>query len=79
MDAIYSKSRRVISWLGEQSETSYLAMTHLNRVNEIFQFQNPPNEATIRCGLVADYESEGYWTALYRLFNRPYWSRLWIV
>ncbi|KAM0806454.1 heterokaryon incompatibility protein-domain-containing protein, partial [Usnea florida] len=29
MDAIYSKSRGVLSWLGEQSETSHLAMTHL--------------------------------------------------
>ena len=78
MNAIYSKSRRVISWLGEQSETSHLAMTYLNRVNEIFQFQNPPKEATLS-RWARNLESEGYWTALYHLFHHPYWTRLWIV
>ena len=44
MDAIYSKPRGVLSLLGEQSETSHLAITHLNRVNEIFQIQNRPGD-----------------------------------
>ncbi|KAF7509584.1 hypothetical protein GJ744_007622 [Endocarpon pusillum] len=66
MSSIFSSAKRVLGWLGVESEDSDLAMSLVNNINQ-------------GCGLDFGTATERHWAALRRLWARPYWARVWIV
>jgi hypothetical protein len=72
MGEIYKKASKTLIWLGEHEHASRLAMDLLNSVTE----------ENLRDMLEDKSESkpiEQAWVALRALFERPYWSRVWIL
>jgi Heterokaryon incompatibility protein (HET) len=70
---IYSQASSVIVWLGEASGEAELA----------FDILAVPKRLEITKGLqqpdLRRHRSNRQWKSLKRLFNRPYWSRVWII
>ncbi|RYP08673.1 hypothetical protein DL764_001801 [Monosporascus ibericus] len=72
MGEIYKKASKTLIWLGEHEDASPLAMDLLNSVTE----------ENLRDMVEDKSESkpmEQAWVALRALFERPYWSRVWIL
>jgi Heterokaryon incompatibility protein (HET) len=72
MFEIFGIAERVIAWLGAEDESSYLAMRFLSGFQEI---PDPPD--SVRNRLMS--MSTETWNVLQLLFNRTWFSRLWIV
>lgn len=74
MGNIYKKADIVIMWLGEEEDDSDIAMNFL----EIFK-----DELLSRSGdsgfMMRDTAFDRTWVAVGKLFQRPYWGRLWII
>ena len=80
MADIYRGALTAIAWLGEEADESPRA---LRLLNTIANYDFGPLEKW-ESFLTAFRENShffevGSWRALYNLFNRPYWTRLWIV
>jgi hypothetical protein len=86
MADIYRRARRVIMWVGEETEFDKVAFSLLQQLKDVFSqhgcvdfdFQTGPN----------GMENPGYglpgtnstkWIALSRLFLRPYFRRIWVI
>ncbi|KAE9368093.1 HET-domain-containing protein, partial [Stipitochalara longipes BDJ] len=76
MRKIYAQAEQVLVWLGETSNYSELAMEFLEVGNGKCDTKEWFKETIIKTteGL---YKSE--WQAIFRLQERDYWSRTWIV
>ena len=90
MGSIYRSAKRVIVWLGDQSETSEMAMRFLpgleaalstyhgkSSANTIFNAQLGQELKSTHFVLPPCKAAE--WTSLSELFARPWFRRLWIV
>jgi hypothetical protein len=72
MGEIYKKASKTFVWLGEHEHASHLAMDLLNSVTE-------ENIRNILEDKSKSKRMELAWVALRALFERPYWSRVWIL
>jgi heterokaryon incompatibility protein (HET) len=79
MGDIYSTAKEVSVWLGKASEDSHLVFEYLTRLAEWARWQRE-NEA-----LTKEEKTQrkpelrrDELIALYKLFCRPYWSRVWV-
>ncbi|KAF4345743.1 het-domain protein [Fusarium beomiforme] len=76
MQHIYCHADQVITWLGEESPDSNLAMTFIKHVDKISRKNY--NIQELRTLLQTD-EYRPHWTALSNLLSRRWWSRIWTV
>jgi hypothetical protein len=87
MGALYRSAPRVVAWLGPEEHDSSLAMSALNHLGaQIVQTTDnrirPSPEATWRDYYLSTTDfpfSPRLWEALCRLFDRPWFERLWIA
>ncbi|RFU35558.1 hypothetical protein B7463_g753, partial [Scytalidium lignicola] len=87
MAKIYARAQRVIMWVGEATEFDGMAFALLQRIKGVFQqhgrvdfdFQQigPDGKPSPLYGLPNTASAE--WIALSRLFQRPYFERIWII
>ena len=73
MGSIYASAAQVLVWLGTMGDGSHLAFSILNYLHT--RIQNPPafREIIRSPGILY------YLEALAKLFNRDYWSRVWVI
>ncbi|RYC59873.1 hypothetical protein CHU98_g6344 [Xylaria longipes] len=71
MAAIYGRAESVAAWLGPQSDNSALAIELIQKV-----YDSGPISTS---GIIADKQWRPHFTAVVNLFERSFWSRLWIV
>ena len=72
MSQIFRTATEVISWLGERVDDSDIAMDYFAAGANFQLSSQAPNDP-------AALETENLFNALRHLFQRPYWSRLWVV
>ncbi|KAI1749651.1 heterokaryon incompatibility protein-domain-containing protein [Xylaria castorea] len=72
MTAIYGRAESVAAWLGPESDSSALAF---ELIWKIYHDQLPAPVSNI----IADRQWRPHFTAVVNLFERDFWSRLWIV
>ncbi|KAI0190825.1 heterokaryon incompatibility protein-domain-containing protein [Astrocystis sublimbata] len=72
MTAIYSRAESVIAWLGPDSDNSTLAF---QLMQELIEHEDDKSISEI----IADKNWRPHFTAVVHLFERDFWSRLWIV
>jgi hypothetical protein len=77
MGLIYTKADTVIMWLGEEENSSDMAMNFLNEFRQVLA-EDSQGRAQIS-QMLGDAAYDPAWVALRHLFERPYWSRLWIL
>jgi hypothetical protein len=92
MQHVFRHARPVIIWLGEATADSNLALTFVRQIHGRYlshtrqRFENekmedypkvPEIKAKLRCFMKPKCTSS--WVALHSLFNRPWWSRAWII
>lgn len=84
MARIYQMAKHVHVWLGPENETSKLAMTFLKKINTkvraCIDSGSPLRE--VHEWIKAAFENPEYdpiWKAIARLWQRNYWSRVWII
>ncbi|RYP19168.1 hypothetical protein DL765_003483 [Monosporascus sp. GIB2] len=73
MTSIYSQAESVAVWLGPEMDDSDLAVELLQAVSKI------AGDSEAMHGLIASENWRRHFTALVCLFERDYWSRLWVV
>jgi hypothetical protein len=86
MRQIYCRAGRVLSWLGEGDEDTHLAFALIERWADAILSTSPdlrswPNREAMRAA-VATVENpfdEQAWAAIWSLFRKTYWQRIWIV
>ncbi|OIW25644.1 HET-domain-containing protein [Coniochaeta ligniaria NRRL 30616] len=80
MRQIYLSASAVLAWLGEASDDSDVAMDQILQIGEgVYQIDSATvftPQAFLEVGV--DTETLN-WTALWALWDRPYWSRIWVV
>jgi hypothetical protein len=76
MGEIYSRAAGVLVWLGHESEESALAV---NLIQEWGSKYHPDIGMDTALRNINDPFNQKAWTALGRLLQRPWWSRLWTV
>lgn len=76
MRRIYTLAKQVIVWLGEESSRSKLAMEFFESANDNHDMREWFRDTIVKTtqGL---YKEE--WKAVFNLFERGYWERIWIV
>ncbi|KAI0818184.1 heterokaryon incompatibility protein-domain-containing protein [Xylaria sp. FL0064] len=72
MTQIYGRAKSVAAWLGAELDSSKLAF---ELIHEIFD-QADTNSVS---NIIADKQWRPHFTAVVNLFERDFWSRLWIV
>jgi hypothetical protein len=90
MGDIYRNARRVVVWIGEESEDSDLAVSTLKRIGEDldfwkdgerFRWRPKPRGRLERLGAnpqkIAEMSSS--WIAVGNLFNQSWFTRLWVL
>lgn len=91
MGEIYSKAARVLIWLGPESENSSLAIRTMRLFAKDLVHDWPPNsinrlsyrepgtktELLLKSPILWDDET-GYWLAIRKLFQRTWFTRLWV-
>jgi hypothetical protein len=81
MGEIYKMARRVIVWLGEESEgdnDSHAAFAFLHQLVDLRSALESDNNEAIR----AQLQNESFnaqWRAVGNLFGRPWWKRVWTL
>jgi len=78
MATIYSDSRAVIAWLGEERERSGDAI----KLIKYLDYVSKDGFGKGLEGILREdpgYLGTGVWMALHQLMDRPYWYRLWII
>ncbi|KAI2627785.1 heterokaryon incompatibility protein-domain-containing protein [Hypoxylon sp. NC1633] len=92
MAEIYSKAATTVSWLGEAADESDDVVELIRKLGDwsreherdIFDGEDPPDDGSIQT-ITDAVEWIGFplreqnWPALWRLFERPYWTRVWII
>ena len=79
MNLIYTAAWRVLVWLGPADEDSDLAMDNLRGLTEIMTpLPSDEGEREARQKRLAPADHP-VWTAILRLYNRPWFRRLWIM
>ncbi|KAK5082566.1 hypothetical protein LTR70_007672 [Exophiala xenobiotica] len=78
MKDIYSSARPVILWLGCEAEDTTLAFRFMYALAEIQDWNKRQRNQTLGYLLQAGNHADA-WLALGRLFDRPWWTRLWIM
>lgn len=81
MGTIYRQAQCVIVWLGEEGDDSSLALSMMARWSKVYndmkkQKRTIPEDAGIFEEIPGPTEPRG-WTAVERLFERPWWWRVW--
>jgi Heterokaryon incompatibility protein (HET) len=84
MREIFPLATKVIAWTGEADEDSEEAMTLMRDISDIMHIdtEDIPEAHEYSSGLFQQLGcdlSTKNWGALWRLWNRPYWSRMWVV
>jgi len=92
MKQIYEGADEVYVWLGAEANDSYLAMRKLDSLNKYFRQQGPDEAAAQIMANLVDQEDTSWmfgppsepfderpWRALEKLFERPWWTRVWII
>ncbi|TVY76095.1 Heterokaryon incompatibility protein 6 OR allele [Lachnellula suecica] len=69
MGKIYQSARSVVIWLGEEADDSDLALSFIPRVTDLSQFDR----------IIQDQSAIHEWYSLYKLLNRSWFSRKWVV
>lgn len=72
MGLIYRKAEQVLIWLGEEADGSGEAMQLLERIADV---DTPDEWAWASLENPSDLPK---WQAVARLFDRPYWRRVWV-
>ena len=83
MKEIYTKSSKLFVWLGPGSEESTLALETMDRAGHVFHdIYRDPNRHQLSS---EEYYARGFpkpdtvaWGAVYRLFEKPYFRRVWV-
>ena len=75
MRSIYKKADTVIMWLGEENDDSKIAMPFLKTFREALHLRSGEKVSQI----MLNEEFNLCWAAVGKLFQQPYWSRVWIV
>ncbi|KAI0467106.1 heterokaryon incompatibility protein-domain-containing protein [Xylaria cf. heliscus] len=70
MTAIYGRAKSVAAWLGPKSDNSELAFELIRGLS---------SSSISKSVMIADKKRQHHFTALVNLFERDFWSRLWIV
>ncbi|KIW09414.1 uncharacterized protein PV09_00304 [Verruconis gallopava] len=76
MRRIFKRANSVHVWLGEEEDDSSLAMDLINTLGATPA--RAPGEKTIDYPKFGVEQVDKHWRALYALFKRPWWSRVWI-
>ncbi|KAE9377500.1 hypothetical protein N431DRAFT_398444 [Stipitochalara longipes BDJ] len=92
MGAIYSQAKSVISWLGKSGDDSDKAIELIRNFGEqarkylhkeipasLLPFWETMHWHDFLNDVLRFPMEEQNWVALWKLFGRPYWSRVWIV
>ncbi|KAH8796384.1 heterokaryon incompatibility protein-domain-containing protein [Hyaloscypha finlandica] len=86
MRSIYSQAERVVMWLGEEENNSSLAITFINRWHDAFVAAVADKRLELKTrhlerilSLVEDPFDKQSVLAVRCLFERGYWSRVWII
>lgn len=72
MSQIFRAATEVISWLGKRADNSDIAMDHFTASENFELRSHAPDDSTAS-------KTEKMPSALRHVFQRPYWSRLWVV
>ena len=83
MKEIFAKSSKLFVWLGPGSEESTLALETMDRAGQVLHdIWRDPHGYELSSD---DYYAEGFpkpdtaaWGAVYRLFEKPYFGRVWV-
>ncbi|KAI1421313.1 heterokaryon incompatibility protein-domain-containing protein [Xylaria sp. FL1777] len=75
MPKIYSGAREVAIWLGTESDDSEQALDLLKTITTVAD----SGGATLIENIIESKKWQPHFTALVTLFERDYWSRLWVV
>lgn len=76
MTMIYKRSHGVHVWLGDEGEDSDVAMDLVEKIG-LFK-QVGPGDKEIVYPVHSMEEKVKHWKALTRLFQRPWWERVWV-
>jgi len=86
MRHIYRRADRVLSWLGEGGKDTHLAFALIERWAEAILSTSPdlrswPNGEAMRAAAATVERpfDEQAWAAIWSLFRKTYWQRIWIV
>jgi hypothetical protein len=71
MGKIYQSARSVVIWLGDEADDSDLALSFIPQVTDRSQLD--------RIFHIPDKRSTDKWYALFKMMNRPWFSRRWVV
>jgi hypothetical protein len=77
MGRVYEQSKVTLAWLGEASENSDSAMDFLDELEKLPTLSEK-GVFLIRQIMLEPCTETGY-DALFKLFCRPWWTRMWIV
>jgi hypothetical protein len=84
---IYKRAARVLAWLGAPSDDSDEALTLLTEFGQIMldifrNYRSAPDYSNLRPAAMLEKGfdmSSKNWSALWKFWNRPYWTRVWII
>ncbi|KAI0505832.1 heterokaryon incompatibility protein-domain-containing protein [Xylaria bambusicola] len=77
MPKIYSSAQEVAIWLGTESDDSKRALDLLKTITTVAVAS--AGDHTVIDTVIKSKECQPHFTALVTLFERDYWSRLWVV
>jgi hypothetical protein len=83
MKKIYAKSDHVVIWLGKDTDDDKTAFAILEQYRKLFaehghQLDIGPME-TVAYKLALPAEESKDWTALIKLFQKPWFQRIWVI
>ncbi|KAF4632732.1 hypothetical protein G7Y89_g5395 [Cudoniella acicularis] len=82
MKNIYAKAVHVVIWLGKETAEDKDAFTLLSRFEKLFAEKGLVDVGTVEnflYGLALPAQESREWTALVRLFQRPWFQRIWVL
>jgi hypothetical protein len=85
MRSIYSSASRVLTWLGEESEDSEEGMAEIEDIASLFDKHDKFGRLPWPTGTPEQFDQLGFnfesrnWSALFAIFERKYWTRIWVV
>ncbi|KAE9365154.1 HET-domain-containing protein [Stipitochalara longipes BDJ] len=82
MKEIYKKAIHVVIWLGKETAEDADAFTLLSRFDHLFKEKgliDVGNVENFLYGLELPAEESQEWTALVKLFQRPWFQRIWVL